>query len=101
MSDLLKRWLRQEESALEQMASGTTVKERAYAYARSDLLESKWLATAVAPICVLVGVDQLGWGHNTIWWAGIWLSVVWAIMIVTPMFVAMFRALSHSLRRKG
>jgi hypothetical protein len=82
------------------MGYGATANDRIGGYTKSEVIESKWLLLAIAPACPLVLIDLLGWGHNSIWWAAVWLSGAWFLVIAGTMFVPMFRALKRSLRRR-
>jgi hypothetical protein len=94
----LTRWSNQQEAALWQMTNRKTAGERLAGYGKSERIEAKFFLLACAPILPLIASDELGWPRSVLWYAWMWLTIVWAVSILGVMFVSFYRAFRRSLR---
>jgi hypothetical protein len=94
---MLRQWSREQDSGFQQLLEGKTAGSRLRGYTRGERVEHKFLLLAIAPFCVLMVSDGLGWqraGPLEIW---MWLSVAWAVFVIGYMFAA----LAKTVRRMG
>ena len=80
------------------MTNRQTVGKRLAGYGKSERIEAKFFLLAGAPILPLIVSDELGWHRNVLWYAWMWLTIVWAVSIYGVVFVSLCRAFRRSLR---
>jgi cell division protein FtsW (lipid II flippase) len=72
--------------------------QRLAGYSRSNKVEAKFLLLAAAPFCLVLISKELGLSGSVLL-LGLWLSVIWAVLIVAFRFVRLWRALRRLLKR--